>query len=97
MASMKLISNRALREFAARFPDAETPLKAFRMRMEKGSYRSFGDLAAAFPYIDKVGDKYVFNVGGNKYRVVAGIAFSAQIAWIKAVMTHEEYDRGKWK
>jgi mRNA interferase HigB len=37
------------------------------------------------------------NIGGNKYRVAAGIAFSAQMLWIKAVMTHGEYDKGKWK
>jgi mRNA interferase HigB len=94
---MKLISNRALREFAACFPEAETPLKAFKARMEKGRFHGFADLAAAFPYLDKVGDKYVFNLGGNKYRLVAGIAFSVQIVWIKTIMTHAEYDKGTWK
>jgi mRNA-degrading endonuclease HigB of HigAB toxin-antitoxin module len=97
MRRMKLISNRALREFATRFPEAEAPLKAFRMRMESGTFHGFADLAATFPYLDKVGDKYVFNLGGNKFRLVAGIAFSVQIVWIKAVMTHDEYDQGKWK
>lgn len=94
---MKLISSRALREFAASHPAADTPLRAFRQLVEKGHYRNFADLRAAFRGIDKVGDRYVFNIGGNKYRVVAGIAFAVQTLWIKAVMTHAEYDRGDWK
>lgn len=94
---MKLISNRALREFAAGHPLADTPLRAFKQLVESGNYHSFAELRAAFRGVDKVGERYVFNVGGNKYRIVAGIAFSAQTLWIKAVMTHTEYDQGGWK
>jgi mRNA interferase HigB len=39
----------------------------------------------------------VFNVGGNKYRLIAHIRFEKQIVYIKAVLTHTEYDRGAWK
>ena len=94
---MKLISNRMLREFAERYPDAATPLEVFRRRIEHGQFGNFAALAAAFRAIDKVGDHYVFNIGGNKYRIAAAIAFSVQTIWIKAVMTHAEYDKGKWK
>jgi mRNA interferase HigB len=47
--------------------------------------------------VDNVGDRYVFNIGGNKYRLVAAIAFRAGLVWIKAVLTHSEYDKGDWK
>ena len=50
-------------------PDADTPLQAFRVRVEKGAYRNFAELRAAFRGVDKVGARYVFNVGDNKYRV----------------------------
>jgi mRNA interferase HigB len=94
---MKLISNRKLREFSALYPDAFVPLQVFRKRIEKGEFWNFAELAATFRAVDKVGDLYVFNIGGNKYRIAAAIAFSVQTIWIKAVMTHAEYDQGKWK
>ena len=94
---MKLISNKALREFASLHPDANAPLQAFRVRVEKGAYRHFAELRATFRGVDKVGARYVFNIGGNKYRVVAGIAFATQLLWVKAVLTHAQYDKGDWK
>lgn len=94
---MKLISNRQLREFAARYPQADTPLRAFRQLIEKGNFRNFAELRMAFRGVDKVGAVYVFNIAGNKFRLVAGIAFAVQTVWVKAVLTHDEYDLGGWK
>jgi mRNA interferase HigB len=94
---MKLISNRALREFAATHPDAEAPLQAWRRLIERGEYGSFSALRATFGTVDKVGERYVFNIGGNKYRLVASIAFGPRMVWVKAVLTHAEYDQGAWK
>ncbi|MDR2365421.1 MAG: type II toxin-antitoxin system HigB family toxin [Zoogloeaceae bacterium] len=94
---MKIISNRRLREFSERFPEADMPLQAWRKVMEKSEFPHWGALKAVFPHADKVGDKVVFNIGGNKFRIAAGISFAAQILWIKAVMTHAEYDKGAWK
>ena len=94
---MKLISNRALREFAALHPDADRPLQDFRRLIERGSYGSFAQLRTTFASVDKVGERYVFNIGGNKYRLVAAIAFQPGLVWVKAVLTHEQYDKGAWK
>lgn len=94
---VKLISNKALREFASLYPNSDAPLQAFRVRVEKGVYRNFAELKATFRGVDKVGERYVFNIGGNKYRVIAGIAFSVQMLWVKAVLTHAQYDEGDWK
>ncbi|MFO1292050.1 MAG: type II toxin-antitoxin system HigB family toxin [Rubrivivax sp.] len=94
---MKLISNRALREFTASHPDAGTPLQAWRRLIERGEYGNFAALRATFGSVDKVGERYVFDIGGNKYRLVAAIAFAARLVWVKAVLTHAEYDKGAWK
>lgn len=94
---MKLISNRSLREFAQRHADAEMPLQDFRRLIERGEYRNFAALRATFASVDKVGGRYVFNIGGNKYRLVAAIAYSVQVLWVKAVLTHAEYDKEDWK
>ena len=44
-----------------------------------------------------MGERFVFNIGGNKYRLVAAIAFQAGLVWVKAVLTHKDYDKGEWK
>lgn len=94
---MKLISNKALREFAQEHSDADPPLQDFRHLLEKGSYANFSELKATFASVDKVGERFVFNIGGNKYRLIAGIAFKPALLWVKAVLTHAEYDKGDWK
>ena len=94
---MQLISNKALRDFATIHPDAGVPLQAFRSKVEKSHFANFAALRATFRGVDKVGDRFVFNIGGNKYRLIASIAFSVQRLWIKAVLIHAEYDKGDWK
>jgi mRNA interferase HigB len=94
---MKLISNKSLREFAEKHPDADVPLQAWRRLIERGNYTSFAALRATFASVDKVGERHVFNIGGNKCRLVAAVAFNAGLVWVKAVLTHAEYDKGKWK
>ena len=94
---MKLISNKVLREFALLHPDAGQPLQDFRYLMEKGTFGNFAQLKATFASVDKVGDRFVFNIGGNKYRLVAAIAFQAGLVWVKAVLLHKDYDKGDWK
>ena len=90
---MKLISNKALREFSACHPDAEGPLQAVRQLIEKGHYPHFAALRATFRGVDKVGERYVFNIGGNKYRLVVEAQYQADIVWVKFVGTHAQYDR----
>ena len=94
---MKLISNKRLREFASRHPQAEQPLQDWRRLIERGDYDSFAALRATFASVDKVDDRYVFNIGGNKYRLIASVAFVVRTVWVKAVLTHAEYDKGTWK
>jgi mRNA interferase HigB len=94
---MKLISNKPLREFAALHPDADAPLQAWRRLIERGDYDSFSAPPATFATVDKVGPRLVFNIGGNKYRLVAANAFQPRIVWVKAVLTHSEYDKGAWR
>ena len=46
---------------------------------------------------DLVGDKTVFNIANNRYRLVAYLSFRTQILYIKHILTHREYDKGQWK
>jgi len=92
---MRVISNRRLIEFSAKHPDSGTALQAWRRAMESHTFSDFAALRRQFGSVDKVGDLYVFNIGGNKYRLIAFLAY--QLAYIKHVLTHTEYDKGDWK
>jgi mRNA interferase HigB len=65
--------------------------------MECTDFSSFAELRAAFGAVDKVGDLHVFNIAGNKYRLITFLRFDRQLCYIKQVLTHTEYDKGAWK
>ena len=94
---MKVISNSALRAFAAGHPRAEAALQGWRRVIEKNRFANWAELKAAFNTVDKVSDLAVFDIGGNKYRLVAYLRFDKQIVYVKAVLTHHDYDKGAWK
>lgn len=94
---MRVITNRRLLDFAALYPDAATPLQSWRKIMEIKACQNFGDLRLSFRGVDKVGYLYIFNIAGNKYRLIAYLHFDRQLCYIKHVLTHTEYDREGWK
>ncbi|MGZ0019313.1 type II toxin-antitoxin system HigB family toxin [Nitrosomonas sp. wSCUT-2] len=94
---MKIISHKALRIFIEEQPQAALPLLGWRRVIEKNRFTHWAELKAAFNTVDKVGELTVFNIGGNKYRLIAYIRFEKQIVYIKAVLTHQDYDKGTWK
>ena len=94
---MHVISKRALREFWDRYPDSQTPLRRWFKLITKNSFASFTELRAVFPSVDLVGDLTVFNIGGNKYRLITAIHFNRGKVYVRRVLTHEEYDRGGWR
>ena len=94
---MKLISNKPLREFATLHPAAEEPLQSWRHLIERNTFQNYAQLRSVFASVDKVGEKYVFNIGGNKYRLITTLAYTIQVMWVKGVLTHVEYDKGAWK
>ena len=94
---MRVITNRRLLEFSLIHHDAGGSLQAWRKTVESTGFSSFADLRNAFATVDKVGDLYVFNIAGNKYRLIAFLHFDRQLCYIKQVLTHTEYDKGAWK
>ena len=94
---MHIISRKALKDFWERYPDSETPLKTWFKIVKGSKYKSFNHLRETFRMADRVGNKVVFNIGGNKYRLIAVIHFRYGKVYVRQVMTHQEYDRGGWK
>lgn len=94
---MHIISRKALRVFAQRHPDSQNALDAWFRIVKTNQFTNFVDLRRVFAHADLVGDVIVFNIGGNKYRLIASIHFNRQKVYIRHVLTHEEYSQGAWK
>jgi mRNA interferase HigB len=94
---MHIISRKALRLFWEQHPDSEAPLARWFKIVRCTDFTSFAELREVFPSADKVGNLVVFNVGGDKYRLIASIHFNRGKVYIRHVLTHREYDRGGWK
>lgn len=93
---MDIVNVERLREFARRNPRARAPLVRWESVVRDSIWKSFGDVRVTFRTADYVQGKIVFDIGGNKYRLVAVVDFQGQQVIVRSVMTHAEYDRGKW-
>lgn len=94
---MHVISEKKLREFWCEHAEAEVPLRAWHRTAEQAAWERFADIRKVYPHADQVGRCTVFNIGGNKFRLVVVVHFNRGKVYIRQVMTHEEYDRGLWK
>ena len=94
---MHVISRKALKTFWERHPDSKGALSRWFKVLEKTNFGSFDELRATFPTADRVGTWVVFNIKGNKYRLIASIYFDRGKVYIREVLTHREYDKGVWK
>ena len=94
---MHVISRKALRLFWERHPDSKAPLVRWFQSVRRTRFASFDELRKAFPSADKVNDLVVFNIAGNKYRLIASVHFNRGKLYVRHVLTHQQYDRGAWK
>jgi mRNA interferase HigB len=94
---MHVITRKRITEFGSLHADSREPLNAWYKTVDKTAFRSFVELRKTFPSADLVGDKVVFNIGGNKYRLIAAIHFNRGKLYIRNILTHAEYDKGGWK
>lgn len=91
---MHVISRLKLIKFWEKHKDAETPLRVWFKKVEQAKWKNVNELKADFPSADYVGnDRVVFDVKGNKYRIVVLVFFSGQKMFIRFVGTHAEYDK----
>jgi mRNA interferase HigB len=94
---MHVITRKRLNDFAGTYPETANALANWYRRMKSNDFSSIEEVRELFPSADKVGKLTVFNIGGNKIRLVAAIHYNRKKVYIRAVLTHEEYDEGKWK
>ena len=96
-AEMHVITRTRLVEFWAKHPDAKSSLLAWDKRIKLARWQNINDLRAVFSSADVVKNLVVFNIGGNKYRLIALVDYKYQKVFIRAVLTHMEYDKESWK
>jgi mRNA interferase HigB len=92
--ALRIISRKALREFGASHTDAQVPLDAWYRIVKGRGYQSPHELRQDFPTASFLGARRtVFNIGGNKYRLVVDMRYDLGRVYIRDVLTHAEYDR----
>jgi mRNA interferase HigB len=94
---MHIISRKILRQFWQKYPDSETALIRWFKLMNLAELQNFEELRAVLPSADLVNNLIIFNIGGNKYRLIASIHFNRQKIYIRHILTHSEYDKNQWK
>lgn len=91
---MRVIAISALKEFWTKHPDSELALKEWYVRTERAQWRSVNDMRDDFNSVDYVkNQRYVFNIKGNNYRLVAAVKFIPRLVYIRFVGTHDEYNK----
>ena len=94
---MHVITQKQIREAQERWPAVSDALQGWLQIMRKASPKNMAELKVFFPSVDKVGGVCVFNIGGHRLRLISAVRFNAQRVYIRSIMDHKEYDKGKWK
>ena len=99
---MRLISVKTLKEFWRRHADAEGPLRDWYQVTERTTWRNFVEVEQTFGTADAVqvasgNTVTVFDIGGNKYRLIAAIHYNTSKVFVLELMPHAEYSKERWK
>lgn len=92
---MRIISYTRLKEFIEIPPNANVPLNDWHDKVLKADWQTLNDIKQTFNYVGNA--RYVFNIGGNNFRLVAMVLFKAKRVYIKYIGTHKEYEKIDYK
>jgi mRNA interferase HigB len=93
---VRVISRKAIRDFAKQHPDALPSLSNWYSITRRAKWKNLAELHVDFPGADLVGRRTVFNISGNKYRLIARVNYRGRV-FILRIMKHGEYTKGEWK
>ncbi len=94
---MHLISIRKLRHDAMKYPDISQTIEAWYAVVKKATWASLEDVRKIYRDAEAVGNFTVFNLKGNKYRLIVGIDYISDTIYYKYLLTHADYDKDRWK
>ena len=90
---MHIRNGKALTKFQAKHPLSRKPIERWINVTSKGTWTTLVDVKKIFPAVDYVNGKYIFNIGGNNYRLVTYLEFTCQTVTILSAFTHDEYSK----
>jgi mRNA interferase HigB len=91
---MRIISRRTLREFYEKHPDATIPLQTWFHDVQRAAWKSPAEIIAVYKNASILANnRVVFNIKGNRYRLVVVVVYQHGVVYIRFVGTHAEYDR----
>jgi len=93
---MRIIKRGALEVFWQKHPDAKASLESWYAVVRSANWRTPADLKQVYHNADLVGRRTVFNIAGNKYRLIARVNYGAQIVFVLHLLTHSAYDQWAW-
>ena len=98
----RIVKHSTVHAYAARYPQALKGLETWLMITEGATWNSLDAVRTVFPHADQVivgsgRPVVVFNIAGNKYRLIAGMHFNMKVVYVLRFMTHAEYDKEQWK
>jgi mRNA interferase HigB len=94
---VRLVGRDLIQRFARAHPDSRSSLKSWTQVMESNSFRHFVELKKTFGSADQVKPHTVFDISGNKYRLIAVVDYALQSVSVECVLTHAEYSEGRWR
>lgn len=93
---LRIITYRRIKQFSKIHANATTPLNFWYHTTRSKNWSSFNEVKKDFPSADYIGNyRFVFNIGGNNYRLIAIISFNAKKVYIRFIGTHDEYNKIK--
>jgi mRNA interferase HigB len=94
---VNVISRRNLLEKVAKYPDATVAIQDWFDAASAAEWRNLEDIRQTYPATDMVGMLAIFNIKGNRYRLIVRMVFQYRRVYIKEFLTHAEYTKGAWK
>ena len=94
---MHILTKGRITQAIKEFPHAESALKSWYSIMKNNQPHNFSELKILFPAVDKVGKFHVFDIGGNKIRLISMVKFQGKKVYIRHILSHKEYDKNQWK
>ena len=91
---MRLVSRKVLAEFCSRHPPASSAVRHWADEMAAATFNNFSELRGHFASADYVAPFTVFNLAGNKFRLIATVNYTTRFVFIRSMLTHADYD--KW-
>jgi mRNA interferase HigB len=94
---MRIIKRGALEQFWQQHPDAKASLESWYAVVRQANWKTPAEMKQVYRHVDLVGRRTVFNIAGNKYRLIARVNYRTQRVFVLHLLTHAEYDKGAWK